>query len=176
MVGVLNADFYGGVKSSLPGGAAGLLKGGAILPTNALKVSEEIPLSLTAGVNADASNSSKGEVTLVDVVAAGSKYALLTASTTSPAAALTPAAAATGAITAADSTPVSANLNRRGLVLVNKGLNGVWLAFGQAAAVDYGIWLAPSGGSFTMDAFTFTTAAVHAYGDGVTTLGIQEFS
>jgi len=106
------------------------------------------------------------------------RYAIITTNRVSVGSALTPAAAATGAITTADSTPVAANTNRRGLVICNAGIAGVYLSLdGNAAVASYGIYLAPNGGTWTMDTATFTTAAVHAItAAGTSTLSIQEFT
>jgi hypothetical protein len=89
---------------------------------------------------------------------------------------LTGIAPATANVTATSGTVVSSNLNRKGLIITNLTSTRVFLAFGSNPAVsNRGIMLA-NGGTFVMDAYTFTTEAIQA----ITTLGssalsIQEF-
>lgn len=94
------------------------------------------------------------------------------------------ASAATGGTPAAVSvgvtsgTALALNAARKGLILVNTSNNYISLAFGANAAVLYsGITLNPNGGTFEMDAFSFTTGAVNAIASGATSnLAVQEWT
>ncbi len=90
---------------------------------------------------------------------------------------LTPAAPAKVAVGVGDGVAVAANAVRTGLVLVNTSAAHISLGLGQAAVLDSGITLMPTGGTWTMDEFTFTTAAIHAIASaGPSNLAVQEFS
>lgn len=85
-----------------------------------------------------------------------------------------PAAASVGVVSA---QAVAVNANRKGCLLVNTSLNYISIAFGANAAVLYsGITLNPSGGSFWMDAYSFSTEAINAIASGAASnLAVQEF-
>lgn len=71
---------------------------------------------------------------------------------------------------------VSANANRKGLVLVNTSSATISLAFGAAAVLNSGITLDP-GAAWTMTKDTFTTAEVRAIaGAAASNLAYQEFT
>ncbi len=78
---------------------------------------------------------------------------------------------------AASGVAVALNANRKGLVLVNTSANRISLGFGANAAVlDSGITLMPNGGTFAMDEYSFSTAAINAIASGAgSNLAIQEF-
>lgn len=86
-----------------------------------------------------------------------------------------PTAASVGIASAA---AVAANANRKGLVLVNTSANSISIAFGANAAIlNSGITLNPTGGTFVMDTFTFSTAAINAIAGGAASnLAIQEMT
>ncbi len=70
---------------------------------------------------------------------------------------------------------VSANATRKGLIITNTGSNAVYLGLDESAVVSKGIYLA-AGGTWVMDAFTFTKGSIN----GITTastsnISIQEF-
>lgn len=70
---------------------------------------------------------------------------------------------------------VSANAGRKGLVLVNLSANTVSLGFGASAVLNTGITMYP-GATFTMDEFTFNTAAVNAIASSASSVvAVQEF-
>lgn len=84
-----------------------------------------------------------------------------------------PTATSVGVATA---SAVASNVNRKGLVLVNTSSNTISLGFGASAVLNSGITLSPFG-SFTMDAFNFTTATVNAIASAASSnLAIQEFT
>lgn len=69
---------------------------------------------------------------------------------------------------------IPANLLRTGLNLTNISFETISLAFGTAAVLFSGITLGP-GGTYWMDSFDFTTAAVNAIASDVNaTLAVQE--
>jgi len=71
---------------------------------------------------------------------------------------------------------LAANTNRKGCLLVNTSVNYISLSFGAAAVLYSGITINPSGGSFWMDGYSFTTAEIRAIASGATSnLSVQEF-
>jgi hypothetical protein len=72
---------------------------------------------------------------------------------------------------------LAANSGRRGVTLVNTSANVISIAFGQDAVLYSGITLMASGGSFSSDSSSFSTAAIYAIASGAgSNLAIQEFS
>jgi hypothetical protein len=70
---------------------------------------------------------------------------------------------------------LAANTNRKGLILTNTGNNTVSLGFGNVAVSNAGVVLYP-GGTFNMDAYSFTTSNVNAIAVVANTVvGIQEW-
>lgn len=109
----------------------------------------------------------------VDQGAAGSS-SWLVAVTKTP---LTGAAPTSASVGVASAQAVAANANRKGLVLVNTSANRISLGFGNAAVLDSGITLNPSGGVFVMDEFCFSTQAINAIASGAASnLAIQELT
>ena len=104
----------------------------------------------------------------VNVVAGGGAAGALTAAT--------PTTASVGAVSA---SAVSANANRKGLVLINTSTGGQRISLnlaGGTAVLDSGVTLWPRG-VFQMDATTLTTAAIHAIASaGSASLAVQEFT
>lgn len=85
-----------------------------------------------------------------------------------------PTAATVGVTSAA---AVNTNANRKGLVLVNTSVNTISLAIGAAAVLNSGITLLPSGGTWVMDEYTFTTGEVRAIASAASSnLSIQELT
>jgi len=83
-----------------------------------------------------------------------------------------PTAASVGIVSA---QALAANANRKGLFLVNTSTNYISIGLGSAAVLYSGITLSPSGGSFWMDEYSFTTSAVNAIASGAASnLAIQE--
>lgn len=71
---------------------------------------------------------------------------------------------------------VAENQKRKGLVLVNTGVQGVFLGFGEDAVLNQGIYMAANGGEWSMDEFTFTKEAVNGITAQLTSnVSIQEF-
>jgi hypothetical protein len=90
--------------------------------------------------------------------------------------ALTASAPAAVSVGLTSAEAVVANANRKGILLVNTSANYISIAFGAAAVLYSGITLNPSGGSFWMDEFSFTTAQVRAIASGAASnLSCQEF-
>jgi hypothetical protein len=89
-----------------------------------------------------------------------------------------PSAPTQATVGAASGLALASNSSRTGLVLVNTSGNTISIAFGANAAVlNSGITLNPNGGTFVMDAFTFTTQAVNAIaGAASSNLAIQELA
>jgi hypothetical protein len=105
------------------------------------------------------------------VTVSGSVAATLVKVSQSPAA---PAAATVGVTTG---QILAANSSRTGLVLINTSANTISLGFGAAAVLNSGITLNPNGGTFVMDSFTFTTAAVNAIASVASSnISIEEYS
>jgi len=169
-------DFHDGIATSKSGGANALFKGGGILPTNAVRISDEVPFVLNSGVVQDAVNSSKLQIALVNVESVGSKYALLT-TTAGLGTSLTASAPAAASVGVASAQALAANTSRRGLVLTNTSANQISVAFGATAVLASGITLNANGGTFVMDSGTFSSAAVNAIAAGAASnLAIQEFT
>ena len=94
-----------------------------------------------------------------------------------PRVALVPAAPAAFSVGVASQVAVAANVNRKGLTLVNTSLAWISLAFNAPAVLYSGISLAPNGGSFTMGEYDFSTLEVRAIASAAASnLAIQEFS
>jgi hypothetical protein len=88
-----------------------------------------------------------------------------------------PAAPGSATVTGSSSQVVAANAARTGLMLTNTSGDTISIGFGNAAVLFRGVTLQPSGGTFRMDGYTFTTDAVDAISSGTASnLGIQEFS
>ena len=86
-----------------------------------------------------------------------------------------PIAPATATASTVSSTVVSANANRKGLIITNLGSVNVSFGCGFPAALNSGITLNPNG-VWVMDQYTFSTVAINAIvGTGVATLAIQEY-
>lgn len=89
---------------------------------------------------------------------------------------LTPAAPTFATVGTSSASAVAANANRKGLILINTSGNYIYLGLGFTAVIGSGIVLIPFG-TWTMDEFTFTTAAINAIASGASSnLSIQEFS
>jgi hypothetical protein len=86
----------------------------------------------------------------------------------------TASAPATASITSADSVAVAANASRKKLVITNIGTANVYFGDGTTAALNSGIVLTPNG-TWVMDNYTFSTAAIHAICASTSTLAIQEY-
>jgi hypothetical protein len=71
---------------------------------------------------------------------------------------------------------ISANKKRRSLALTNTGSNPVFLGIGEAAVANQGIYLAPSGGTWKMDALSYSKLSIYGIAVGGTSnVAIQEF-
>ena len=86
----------------------------------------------------------------------------------------TPLTPGTVAVSNSSGAAVASNASRKGLVITNVGSASVFLGLGVAAQVNYGIALYPNG-TWEMDSFTFTTAAINAISGTSSTLAVQEF-
>lgn len=131
------------------------------------------------GVLGSVSGSSNAKMQLAQIGATliGSQYALnindVSGGSPTALTASSPTAASVGVASAA---AVAANTSRKGLTLVNTSANTISLGFGAAAVLNSGITLLANGGTFVMDKYTFTTAAVNAIAGGAASnLAIQEF-
>lgn len=82
----------------------------------------------------------------------------------------------TNVVVATDAADVlAANTTRRYAGIVNDHASqGVYLALGVDAVVGKGIYLAPNGGSFELNANNMFHGRVSAIGSGAGTLSIQE--
>lgn len=70
---------------------------------------------------------------------------------------------------------LASNASRKGLVLINTSSANISLGLGVAAVLNSGITLYP-GGTFNMDEYCFTTAAINAVASiAASNLGIQEW-
>jgi hypothetical protein len=91
--------------------------------------------------------------------------------------ALTPSAPTAVSVGVTSGTVLAANASRKGLYLVNTSANYISLGFGAAAVLYSGITLNPSGGSFWMSEYDFTTLIVYGISSGDSSnLSIQEYS
>jgi hypothetical protein len=108
----------------------------------------------------------------------GGASVIVSGAVTPKPAAQSPAAPTAATVGVASSQVVAVNTSRTGLVVVNTSTNTISLAFGANAAIlNSGITLNPGGGTWVMDALTFTTQAVNAIASGASSnLGINEFS
>lgn len=71
---------------------------------------------------------------------------------------------------------VSANVNRKGLTFVNASNSWISFGLGTAASLYAGITIAPNGGAFVMDEYTFCLSAIYGIASVTgTILAIQEF-
>lgn len=91
---------------------------------------------------------------------------------------LTASSPATASITTTSAAVIATNANRTGLVITNThATSWLYLGIGATAVVGSGIALAPNGGCWTMDAHTFSTAAVNGIASaGTITVAVQEFA
>lgn len=90
--------------------------------------------------------------------------------------ALTAASPLQDAVGPVSGTLVSANANRKGLIISNVGAFRFSLAFGTAAGLDAGVTLYP-GDTWQMNEYSFSTATVNAIASGSSGLGaFQEFT
>lgn len=83
-------------------------------------------------------------------------------------------APASASVTNADSVVLAANASRKKLVITNIGTTNVYFGDGTTAALNSGIVLTPNG-TWVMDNYTFSTAAIHAICASTSTLAIQEY-
>lgn len=89
---------------------------------------------------------------------------------------LTPSSPAAATVGVTSAAAVSANVNRRGLILVNTSTATISIAFGTAAVLNSGITLTP-GGVYNMDEWSFDTGEVRAIASAASSnLAIQEFT
>ena len=86
----------------------------------------------------------------------------------------TASAPATASVTNSDSVVIAANANRKKMVVTNLGAINVYFGDNHTAALNSGIVLTPNG-TWVMDSYTFSTAAIHAICSGSSTLAIQEY-
>lgn len=90
--------------------------------------------------------------------------------------ALTPSSKTAVSIGTSSTSAVSSNSSRKGLVLTNTSTNIMSFGLGESAILNQGITLYP-GGTWQMDASTFTTVAINAVaGAGASVLAVQEFT
>ena len=87
----------------------------------------------------------------------------------------TPLAPATSSVTAVTSTVVAVNPDRKKLVIINIGTVNVYFGIGYPAVMSSGIVLTPNG-TWVMDGYTFSTAAINAICASTSTLAIQEYN
>lgn len=112
----------------------------------------------------------------VEVQGDGSLRQVVATAGASTGASLTGASPTAVSIGTSSSVAVTANSNRKGLILVNTSSNNISLAFGTAAVLNSGITLTPNG-SFNMDSFSYTTQEVRAIASAASSnLAIQEFT
>lgn len=79
---------------------------------------------------------------------------------------------------AASTLLLGKNEARKRAILVNgHATQSVWLAFGEAAVVGKGVYLAPNGGSFEIPPDELWTGEVYGIASGAATpVGTEEFS
>ena len=81
---------------------------------------------------------------------------------------------ATAAVSNTDSVVLATNASRKKLVITNIGTDNVYFGDGATAVLNSGIVLTQNG-TWVMDSYTFTTAAIHAVCASSSTLAIQEY-
>lgn len=119
----------------------------------------------TAGSPASGIVTVQGIASMTPVQVTVNKTALTAAS---------PAAATVGVATA---EAVAAAATRKGLILVNTSNNWISIGIGVDAVLYSGITLAPLGGSWQMDEYCFSTAAINAIASAASSnLAIQQFT
>jgi hypothetical protein len=153
----------GTVTAEIEGHAGGVLDAvlGATKPANVLQVGGN------DGTNAYAIP-----------MASGGASVIVSGTVTPAKTSQSPSAPTQATVGASSALALASNSSRTGLVLVNTSANTISIAFGANAAVlNSGITLNPNGGTFVMDAFTFTTQAVNAIaGAASSNLAIQELA
>lgn len=91
--------------------------------------------------------------------------------------ALTVSSPTSTSVGVASAQAVASNSSRKGLILTNTSTNTISLGIGATAVLNNGITLNPSGGTFVMDEYNFTTGAINAIAGGASSnLTIQEFT
>ncbi len=100
-------------------------------------------------------------------------FGALRVTTRSPLVAAAPTSASVGVVSA---QILATNSSRRGLVLTNLSNATISVGFGSAAVLNAGVTLMP-GGTFVMDSFMFSRAAVNTIASAAaSTLAIQEYT
>jgi hypothetical protein len=94
-------------------------------------------------------------------------------STKTPLTASTPTNAS---VTTSSSLVVSANANRKGLVIVNLSSNTISFGIGASPAIlNSGITLTGLGSVWNMSEYDYNTSDINAIGSASSTISIQEF-
>mgnify|MGYP003393094264 CR=1 FL=1 len=139
---------------------------------NSSNSSQKTP-TLPARANAAAPSWTEGNQVPLSTDLAGSLRIIGVISSKTALTASSPTAATVGV---ASAQAVASNANRKGLVLVNTSVNTISIAFGATAVLNSGITLQP-GGTFEMDEWIFSTAAINAIASAASSnLAIQEFT
>lgn len=90
--------------------------------------------------------------------------------------ALTPSSPTFATVSTA-SGQIAAAGNRKGLIVVNESNVRVYLGMGAPAVVGRGVALMPSGGSFTMGEYDYSTGAINAISTSSSNnITVQEFT
>lgn len=135
-----------------------------------------IAINLVAG-RQQGTATNKSKVAVVDVVTTGGSNALMVSQAGAGAVSLTASSPTAATVGVASAAAVSANTNRKGLVLVNTSAATISIAFGAAAVLNSGITLMANGGTFVMDNNTFNTGEVRAIaGAAASNMAVQEFT
>lgn len=88
---------------------------------------------------------------------------------------LTANAPTTATVGVASASALASNAGRDGVIIVNVSVNKVCLGLGSTAVLNSGICLLP-GGTWTMDAFSFSTGTINAIASAASSvISIQEF-
>lgn len=135
---------------------------------------------ITQSVNIGPGTSNIGDVdvlTLPSVTLASQNNPFASAVPVNTKTALTASAPAAATVGIASAQAVASNASRKGLALINTSANWISFGLGAAAVLYSGITLAPNGGTWVMDEYTFTTAAVNAIASVASSnLAIQEYT
>lgn len=151
----LQADASGNLKTSGSGGGGG---GGAVTVADGADV--EQGATTDAAVYGDVSGTEAAKLRGISAMLQGLGTALPPAS---------------ASVSSTDSVVLAANASRKKMVIMNLGTVNVNFGDGATAVVNSGITLTPNG-TWVMDRYTFTTAAIHAICSTTAILAIQEYA
>lgn len=174
---IIDQDLDSNIGGSTPTGFDALFQTRGVLNAIRQRAIRLLVPNLTLGVVQSATSSTKLAPVLINAVQLTDLTYALKVSPTAGATVLTASAPTAASVGVASAAAVTANTSRKGLVLTNTSSNNISIAYGAAAVLNSGITLLPNGGTFVMDATTFSTAEIRAIAGGAASnLAVQEFT